>query len=314
MPDARSRLHIGVIGIMILLCAFWGVNQVAIKVANSGISPVLQAGLRSCGAAALVWGWMAFRGMPLFNRDRSLGLGVLVGLLFAAEFVVLYWGLVFTTASRAVLFLYTAPFTVAIGAHFFVPGERLSVVKSIGLIAAFIGMLIAFGDGLRYPSHRELLGDSLTLLAGVLWGVTTVMVKATRLIRLRPAKVLFYQLGVSALVLPPVSLALGESGITQPTLLVIGCLLYQTVLIAFITYLVWFWLISRYPASTLSAFTFLAPIFGLLAGAYLLSEQVSVSLVVAMALVAAGILLVNRAQPADLAVTVPVAEQESAQA
>jgi drug/metabolite transporter (DMT)-like permease len=297
MMGRRLQLDASAMALMVVLCACWGINQVAIKVANSGISPVLQAGLRSAGSALLVWVWSSHRGLRLFPRDGTLGWGVLVGVLFGAEFFFLYWGLAFTTASRAVLFLYTAPFVVALGAHFFVPGERLRLIQLFGLACAFAGVAIAFGDALRLPSHRQMLGDGMALVAALLWGVTTVVIKASPLATGSPSRNLFYQLAVSAVLLIVLSQALGEAGFVAPTPLVIGMLAYQVIIVAFATYLAWFWLISRYPAGRHSAFSFLTPLFGVAAGALLLGESVTPALLLAVILVGAGIYLVNRAPP-----------------
>lgn len=297
MTGRRQQLDASAMTLMVLLCACWGVNQVAIKVANDGISPILQAGLRSAGAALLVWAWSSHRGLRLFARDGTLGYGVLVGVLFGAEFFFLYWGLVFTTASRAVLFLYTAPFVVAIGAHFFVPGERLRLVQLLGLACAFAGIAVAFGDALRLPSRQELLGDGMAFVAALLWGATTLVIKASRLSRVSPSRNLFYQLAVSAALLIMLSQALGEAGITAPTPTVLAMLAYQVVIVAFASYLAWFWLISRYPAGRLSAFSFLTPLFGVAAGALLRGESVTPALLLAVTLVGGGLYLVNRAPP-----------------
>jgi drug/metabolite transporter (DMT)-like permease len=294
MPHRRPHLDALAVGLMIALCAAWGLNQVTVKVANEGISPVVQASLRSAGAALLVWGWCVWRRVPLFERDGSLLPGLAAGALFATEFAALNWGLAFTTASSAVIFLYTAPFVVAVGAHLFVPGERLRAVQVGGLLAAFAGIAVAFGDALALPTRTQLIGDSLTLLAAALWGATTVLVEASRLAAIGPSKTLLYQLAGSAVVLPFIAWSLGEPGIVAPTPLVLACLAYQTVLVAFVTYLAWFWLISRYPASQLAAFSFLTPLFGLVAGGALLGERITGGLVLAMLLVGAGIYLVNR--------------------
>jgi len=302
MSAPRSQVDLAAILLMVLLCACWGFNQVAIKLANAGISPMLQAGIRSAGSALLLWAWSAHRGVALFRRDGSLGLGILIGLLFGGEFIFLYWGLVFTSASRAVLFLYTAPFTVALGAHLFVPGERLRPLQVLGLASAFAGTAAAFGEALRFPTYRELLGDGLAFVAALLWGATTVMVKASRLASISPHKVLLYQLGVSALMLPALSWAAGERGVVAATPLVLAMLAYQIVVIAFASYLAWFWLVSRYPAGRLASFSFLTPLFGLLAGALVLAEPISAALVAALILVALGIYLVNRAPAAKLSV------------
>jgi drug/metabolite transporter (DMT)-like permease len=298
MSGQSARLPLWAVAIMVLLSALWGLNQVAIKLGDGGISPVLQAGLRSLGSLVLLWLWSAYRGTPLFRRDGSFRVGVVVGLLFAAEFVFLYWGLVFAGASRAVLFVYMAPFVVALGAHLFVPGERLRRLQVIGLVAAFAGVAIAFGDALQLPQGRELLGDVLSFMAAIFWGATTVVIKASRLVRISPSKTLFYQLAVSALLLPLLSWSLGEPGITAPTPLVFGMLAFQIVVISFASYLTWFWFITKYPASTLSAFSLLTPIFGLAAGGLLLQEPITPALLLAALLVAGGIYLVNRSRPA----------------
>jgi drug/metabolite transporter (DMT)-like permease len=297
MSDRRQQLDAAAIILMVTLCFVWGFNQVSIKLANAGISPIFQAALRSTGSALLLWAWSARGGVRLFARDGSLGLGVLIGVMFASEFVFLYWGLVFTTASRAVLFLYISPFVVSLGAHFLVPGERLRVVQVAGLLCAFLGIAVAFGDALHLPTYRQLLGDAMVFVAAILWGATTVVIKASRLIRLSPHKNLFFQLGVSAIVLPIVSWLFGERGIFAPTPLVLGMVAYQILVVAFASYLSWFWLISRYPAGRLSSFTFLTPLFGVIVGATALHEPVGWGLAFALVLVGLGIYLVNRAPP-----------------
>ncbi|BAE53189.1 DMT family transporter [Paramagnetospirillum magneticum] len=294
-PQRHTHLDALAMALMMGLCALWGLNQVAAKVANAGISPVLQAGLRSAGSVLLLLVWCRFRGVRLFDADGSLAAGLAAGAMFSAEFALIYWGLEFTPASRAVVFLYTAPFVVALCLHWLVPAERLNRMQSLGLIAAFGGILLAFGDNLSLPDGRQMIGDAMLLAAAVMWGGTTVLIRTSRLSSVRPSKTLFYQLGVSALVLPPASLLLGETGIIgQPSTLVWVSLAGQIVVVAFASYLTWFWLISRYPATRLSAFSFLTPLFGMMFGAWLLGERITWGLGGAMALVAAGIWLVNR--------------------
>jgi drug/metabolite transporter (DMT)-like permease len=294
MNQRNSHLDATAMLLMLVLCASWGLQQVAVKVANAGISPLLQAGLRSLGAALLVYVWSAWRGIRLFGRDGTLVPGLIAAALFAGEFGFIYWGLTFTSASRSVLFLYTAPFLVALGAHFFLPGERLRPLQWAGLACAFAGVTAAFADGLGMPDPRELIGDAMVLLAAVLWAATTLVIKCSRLAASSPAKVLFYQLAGSAVALPLASLALGEPGITQPTPLVLASLAYQVVLVAFASYLAWFWLIVNYPAGRLASFSFLTPLFGMLAGWLLLAERLGGALMLAMLLVGSGIWLVNR--------------------
>lgn len=294
MDSGNRNLDLKGIVLLIILCASWGVNQVAIKVAVPFVLPVLQAGIRSAGAAVLVLIWMYYQKMPLFKKDNTLKWGILAGCLFSFEFVLIYWGLAFTHASRSAVFLNTAPFTVALGAQIFIPGERLNPYQILGLILAFTGVVVAFQESLNLPTKQMLIGDCMLLSAAVIWGATTVIIKATALSRIAPAKTLLYQLGVSAFTLPLASVALGEPGISTLPIVCISSLFYQIVWIAFITYIAWFWLISQYSVSKMASFTFLTPLFGVMAGGFLLKEPMTLSLVSSLFLVGSGIWLVNR--------------------
>ncbi|HKX06092.1 MAG TPA: DMT family transporter, partial [Methylomirabilota bacterium] len=252
------------------------------------------AGLRSLVAALLLWLWCGLRGERLFLRDGTGRYGLLLGAMFAAEFIFIYGGLAFTTASRSVIFLYSAPFFVALGAHWLIPGERLTASKVAGLVIAFVGLCLAFADGLYLPSRRELIGDGLELLGGLVWGGSTVVIKMRSDPPVTPQRTLFYQLTISTVLLIAVALALGEAGLTHPTVPVLGALAYQAVIVAFVSYLIWFWLLQRYPASGLASFSFWTPLFGVLAGWLVLGDRLSGNLGSAAMLVAVGIYLVNR--------------------
>jgi drug/metabolite transporter (DMT)-like permease len=290
----KNHLDGTAMAVLTVLCLCWGLQQVAIKIAIPGVSPALQAGIRSAGSLLLLWAWSAWNGVRLYGRDGSFWPGLAAGLLFALEFLLIFSGMTFTTASRGVIFLYTSPFIVALGAHLFVPNERMRMIQAAGLLCAFAGVAVAFADGLRLPTSRELIGDAMILLAAVAWGATTVLIKASKLSSISPNKVLFYQLGVSAVALPVISVAMGESGVTALTGPVLASLAYQIGIVAFASYLTWFWLIAHYPAGKLAAFSFLTPLFGLLAGGLLLGERISAAMVDAMLLVCFGIYLVNR--------------------
>jgi drug/metabolite transporter (DMT)-like permease len=201
---------------MVLLCALWGLQQVAVKVAvGGGLPPLLLGAFRSVVAAGLVVLWTGWRGgasevRALLAADRSLIPGMTLGAIFTAEFAVLYPGLALTSASRGVLFLYTAPFFTALGAHVLLPGERLTRRTSLGLAIAFGGVAVAFADGLL-KGQGSLAGDALCLLGALLWAVSTMRIKSSPdLGRARAAKVLLYQLGVSAPFLFALSAAVGE--------------------------------------------------------------------------------------------------------
>lgn len=294
MTNKKQILDFTAIALLVILCSSWALQQVAIKIANPGVSPILQSGIRSVGATILVWIWMAVRREPVLERDGTLWWGISAGLLFSAEFVLIYRGLEFTNASRAVIFLYMSPFIVALGAQLFIPGEHLRLIQVIGLCCAFIGIVVAFRESLSFPTYQLLIGDSMLAGAAVLWGATTVLIKASPLTKIKPGKTLLYQLAVSAVVLPIGSLALKEPGIILITPLIATSLAYQAIWVAAITYLAWFWLIRHYPASRLASFTFLTPLLGVLAGGLLLNETITNSLLLALALVGTGIYLVNR--------------------
>jgi drug/metabolite transporter (DMT)-like permease len=300
----RDHVDARAVALLVLLCATWGLQQVAVKVAvTGGLPPVLQAGIRSLVAGALVCGWIGLRQgsaalFALFRRDAALRPGLIIALLFACEFLLLFPGLQLTTASRGVLFLYTAPFFTALGAHLFLPAERLRPRQALGLLVAFLGVAIAFAGGLGQGG--SLRGDLLCLGGAVMWGATTVVVKANpSLARTSPARVLLLQLLGSAPVLLLASWLLGEMHAwPQATALAWGGLFYQTAIVAFASYLAWFWLVLVYPATRIAGFTFLTPLFGILAGAVLLHEHASLALLAGVVAIAIGLRLVNsRAVP-----------------
>jgi drug/metabolite transporter (DMT)-like permease len=291
-----DRLDAAALVAIIGCCAAWGVNQVAIKVANTGISPILQVGLRSALAGVLVLAWARARGVRLFDRDGTLWWGLGAGLLFGTEFVVMYLGLVHTTASRGIVLLYLAPFVVAFGAHYLIPGDRLTLPKIAGLTAALAGLVVAMSEGFAEPGRPTLAGDLLSLLAAVMWGATTVFIRATPLKRASPEKTLLYQLAATAVILPPLSSFMGEPGITELSPPVLWAFAYTVVVVAFASYVAWFWLVRNYPPTRVSAFTFLSPVFGVMAGNLVLGEAFTPSLAAALALIAFGIYLVNRPQ------------------
>jgi drug/metabolite transporter (DMT)-like permease len=280
--------------VLVLLCASWGLQQVSIKYANQGISPILQGGVRSIGSTVLIGLWMLVRRQPIWQKDGTLWWGAAAGIIFSAEFVLIYLGLAYTSASRAVIFLYTMPFFTAVGARLFLPGERLGLIQILGFGCAFAGIVAAFSESLGRSTGQGLLGDLMMVGEAICWSAVTIVVKAGPLCRITPAKALVYQLAVSAIILPLVSWVVGEPGFLRLTPIILACLIYQTVWVAFITYLLWFWLVLTYPASQLASFVFLTPLFGVISGALILDERVTSMLGIALVCVAVGIYLVNR--------------------
>ena len=289
--------HLDTLAVSLLLgcCLFWGFQQVLVKATIPELPPIFQAALRFAGATVLLGLWCWWRRIPLFGRDGSLWTGILAGALFALEFACLYAGLQFSAASRLTVFLYTSPFWVAVLLPLFVPSEKIRPLQWLGLALAFAAVVFALRDGWGSASAvDQWRGDLLALAAGMFWGLTTVVIRGTQLTRISPEKLLFYQVGVSAIALPLLSGALGERWVWSFSAFSTASLLAQTVVGAFASYLAWMWMLGRYPATKISAFVFLTPVFALLFGALWLQEPVTSNLLAALVMVAAGIILVNR--------------------
>jgi drug/metabolite transporter (DMT)-like permease len=279
--------------IMVGLALSWGMNQVSVKLALPEIPPFHQATVRSAGAFIVIALWARYRGISLNVRDGTLGAGVLAGILFGVEFLLIFPGLQFTAASRATLFIFTAPFFVALGSTLLL-GEQLRTVQWLGLVCSFAGLVVAFGVPDASGGGRQLLGDLMMIGAGAAWGFTTIAIKGT-VLRSAPAeKVLAYQLAVSIPMLAAGAWLMGERMTAMPSAFSLGWLAYQTFWVVSLTYAVWFAMVQRYSASRLSAFTFLTPLFGVASGHFVLGEPISWAFGAAVALVIAGLILVNR--------------------
>lgn len=296
MTERKQHLDVTAVAMLLFCCAVWGINQVAAKVALAEWPPMLQAGLRSLGAAVLVALWARWRGVSLGVNDGTLGAGLAAGVLFAVEFGCIFAGLRYTTASRMIVFIYLAPFVVALGMPLVARSEKLRRLQFAGLTAAFAGVAWAYAEGFRPGAgvENQWFGDALGLVAALLWGSTTLVVRATTLASAAPEKTLFYQLAVSAVLLLAASLALAEPWPSSPHAGSLALLGFQIVVVSFFSYLLWFWLVRHYPATRISAFTLLTPVFGLVAGTVLLDEPMTLRLATAGAAVALGIALVNR--------------------
>jgi drug/metabolite transporter (DMT)-like permease len=303
MNQRKSSLDGLAVAMLLACCVFWGFQQVLVKATIPEVAPIFQAAIRFAGAVAVLMLWSRWRGVALFAPDGSLQAGLLAGVLFAVEFAFLYTGLRFTSASRLTLLLYTAPFWVAILVPLFVKSERLGAFQWGGLALAFGGVLLAFLDNFSDSSrakaasaglHQQGLGDLLALGGGLCWGLTTVIIRSSSLARVSAEKLLFYQIGVSALTLPWLSLALGEAWNWHFSPFAITSLLLQTVVGAFASFLAWMWLLGRYPATRISVFVFLTPVFALIIGAGWLGEPITPNLMIALVLVALGIVAVGR--------------------
>ncbi|MBA3478872.1 MAG: DMT family transporter [Lautropia sp.] len=283
---------------MIALCALFAMGQITIKIGNQGISPLMQAALRSAGATVVIVAWMLRQGISLKPKPGIAAPAMLIGVLFALEFVGFYWGLALTTAARGTILLYTAPFFVALGAHYLLE-ERLTPLQWLGLLLAFAGVALVVGGRASSAANASTItGDLLCLGGGVAWAATTLVIRGTALRDEQAERSLLYQLAISAVLLMAVSLLMGEehgeAGIFSPTLGTWLALAYQILAVASFGYLWWFVLIQRYSPARLSAFTFLTPLFGVVFAGLMLGEELTLPLLGAAVLCAGGLWLINR--------------------
>jgi drug/metabolite transporter (DMT)-like permease len=297
ISSAGRALTPGAIALMLMLCLSWGFNQIAVKLVLPEVPPMLQALARSLGALPVLFviGW--FRGVKFFERDGTLWPGVCAGIIFGIEFVLIYRGLLLTSASRAAVFLYTAPFFVALGSYVFL-GERLRASQWGGLGLSFAGVALAIGVPQANVDSKVLLGDLLIVAGGALWAATTLIVKTTALIKAPAEKGLGYQVALSIPILALAAWISGETISHMPGPLSLALLAYQAFWVVGLTFLLWFALVKTYSASKLSAFTFITPLFGVVAAYFILHDTLTIAFGVAALLVIAGLYLVNRPEAA----------------
>lgn len=294
----NSQLRWKPIAFLLLLALIWGGNMGIIKLGIREVAPLFMAGLRSLVASVCLFSWMKVKRITLFPSTIVLIHGIVIGFIFGAEFALIYVGLEYTLTSRVYVLLYTAPIFAAFGAHFFLKDDRLNSWKVAGLLLAFGGVIALFAKELGSFSFTTLPGDLMALAAGALWAATTIYLKKYLAHRTVPLQTLFYQVLFSTPLLFGMSFALEDQIVTGFSPVTAFSVFYQCIIVAFLSYLVWFELIHRYPVSLLHAFTFLTPLLGVfISGLLIMNEVITSNLIGALVLVSCGIILVNR-QPA----------------
>lgn len=274
-----------------LLLAF---NQVVIKVVNEGLQPAFFAGIRSLGGALCVWVWIKFRGRRLDFQPGTIVPGIILGFIFAVEFLALFYALDYTTVTRTSVIFYSMPVWLALFAHFLIPGDRIHPAKAVGLLFAFGGVAWAIVDrGAGTSGTASWAGDIAALIGALGWAGIALMARLSPLARVRPEMQNFWQLAVSAPILVLVAPLLGPL-IREFEPIHIWGLAFQIVIMVSAGFLFWLWLLTIYPASSVASFSFLSPIFGVLLGWWMLGEEVGISILMSGLLVAAGIFLINR--------------------
>ena len=288
IPSAGRPLSAGAIALMLMLCLTWGFNQIAVKLVLPDIPPMLQATIRSAGALPVLFIIGTLRGVKFFENDDTWKPGLVAGLMFGIEFVLIFQGLRLTSASRAVVFLYTAPFFVALGSYQ-VLGERLGASQWLGLAISFAGVALAIGVPQPNVDSHVLLGDLMIVGGAALWAATTLVAKGTRLRFAAPEKALGYQVATSIPILGTAAWLFGESITHTPSPLSLGLMAFQAIWVVGTTFTLWFALVKTYSASKLSAFTFITPLFGVAAGYVIMDDRLTPASGVAAILVIAGL-------------------------
>ena len=275
---------------LVLQASLLGLNQVLIKMVNAGLQPVFQAGLRSACAIIPILLFALITRKKLSVTDGTLKMGLLCGVMFSFEFLVLFIALDLTSVARVSVLFYTMPVWFTVAAHFLLPNEAMTTRRMIGLVLAVSGVAIAMLD--KQGGTASLAGDLLALAASLCWTVIALLVRGSALNKAEPEMQLLYQLSVSALILLPVSLLFGDLVREMTTQLALVFAFQVLVVLAF-GFSLWFWLLSIYPAAATTSFSFLAPVFGVFFGWWILDEQLTRAIVAALVLVCSGIVLIT---------------------
>lgn len=296
--DSRKPLDMLATSLMGVLCLIWALQQIVLKAAASDVSPMLQIGLRSGIAVVLVVLVMRCRREAFNWRDGTMIPGVITGLLFTLEFLLLGEAIRFTSASHVVVFLYTAPVFASLAMHYYLPEERLRGVQWLGVLLAISGLAYTFfsrsqlGISAEVNGSRAFLGDCLALLGGVVWGVATAVIRCSSLARASSSKILIYHLSITFVLVSGFALFIGQASFNNSAL-AWKSLLFQALVVSFGSFFGWLWLMKRYLASMLGAFSFLTPMFGIILGWLLLDEPIEASFLQGGVLVLIGVFLVT---------------------
>lgn len=276
------------LGVTLLLAA----NQIIVKEVNQGLQPVFFAGARSALAVVFVGLWLRHRGLWGRVTRADLGAGLAIGAVFSVEFMALFLALDLTAVGRASVIFYSMPVWMGILGHFFLPGERLTRVRALGLLIAFAGTAWAILS--KSPAGQGSLAGDLCALAGALgWAGTAFLARKTRLAVAGPEVQLFWMVLVSA------PLMLLAAPLFGPLLREVApmhwvWLVFQAGVVVTGGFISWLWLLSVYPTTTVASFSFLSPVFAIALGHLIFDEALVPGLLGAAALVAVGIVLINR--------------------
>lgn len=273
------------------LCIIFGANAVAIKVSLAGVGTFTAAGVRFAIAAAAIALWARLTGRPFHIARPDRGPLLFLCLFFTLQLCLLYLGLSKTLASRGALVVNTMPFFVLIFAHFYIPEDRITLRKVVGMGLGFSGVALALIDG--GPSGSGAYpGDWILILATLIWAVNAVYTKAI-IHRFRPFQLVLYPMLCAA----PIQFMAGyfwdEAMIFKISGPIVMAVIYQSLITAALGFVAWSTLLRRYGATTLHSFVFIMPISGVTASSLILKEPLNATLIAAVVLVAAGIAIIT---------------------
>lgn len=273
------------------LNVLFGINAVAIKFSLQGLGPFTNAGLRFAIAATAITLWAVWAGQPLRVDRLQLRRLAVLSVMFIAQIALFYLGLRRTTASHGVLISNLLPFVVLVLAHWFIPGDRITLRKLSGIVFGFAGVLCVVFD--RHGMAADLqTGDMIILGAVVIWGGSAVYAKKISA-TVNPVVLSLYPMLPAVPVYLLAALIWDDAMITNLDAEVVLALLYQALVTASFGFIAWNTLIRRYGATALHSFVFVMPIAGVFFGVVLLDEPLTPHILAAIALIVAGIVVVN---------------------
>ena len=272
-----------------------GINHVVIKIVNLGLNPIFFAGIRSFIAFIFIIIWMKLVDKPIVFSSKYIKISFIAGIIFALEFLFLFLALDFTTVSRNSIIYYSMPLWLTILLLFTKNNEKISFLKFLGLILAFIGVVLSvtnFKINLILNSPN-LIGDILAFLAALFWALLIIIAKNSSFSKVSPEMQLLWMVMVSGPILTIFSLFI-EDPIRNFQLIHIWGIIFQSIIVVAGGFLFWLWLLSKYPASGVASFSFLTPIFTIFFGWLILGEVMTFDFIIAAFLVISGLILINR--------------------
>jgi drug/metabolite transporter (DMT)-like permease len=273
----------------ILLCCLFGANAVAIKFTLTGLGPFTAAAVRFSIAVGALFLWTRFAHQSLRFRKGQAHQLLIISLLFVAQICLFYVGLSKTFASRGALIVNLVPFLVLLLSHFFTRDDRITPGKLVGILMGFSGILFIFLQK-RDISGDLRTGDLIIFCATLLWATNGVYTKKI-IQKYQPIQLVFYPLLFAVPILFICAFIFDEPMVKAPGGGIVAAVLYQSLVTGSFGFVAWNVLLQRYGAVSLHTFIFIMPVVGVLLGGLLLKEPITGNILMALALIGAGIFI-----------------------